>query len=132
MTDLPDSNRATTPGRAEAQEGRLSPLSDRKLGELARLARTATPGPWVVSHDPDGIYTREPGALLIAEAQTLVDEVFIAAADPTTLLALVAEIRRRRAEQTRWRAALEWYASKRNPDHCADIAWKAEQALGGP
>jgi hypothetical protein len=56
--------------------------------ELERLAREATPGPWVL----DGGYVRVLGVIQVGCAKEA-DAAYIAAASPDVILALLAERR---------------------------------------
>lgn len=77
----------------------MTDLPDSKLDELAAKAKAAMPGPWevglvgncnVVHFDGDNV---RPVAQCSAPVAA-----YIAAANPTTILALVEELRRRRAD----------------------------------
>lgn len=94
------------------------------LDHLERLAKAATPGLWLpgdgervpsdVVSAPDA--TRDGfddedyahyGGALVAESMRPADREYIAAADPATVLALVAELRAARRERKALRSALE-------------------------
>jgi hypothetical protein len=81
-------------------------LTDAELDELERKATAATPGPWVHLHGEDfelvyGVAIRSEDGHSVAEWDDLPlspdDADFVAAANPKTVLALVAEIRRLRS-----------------------------------
>jgi len=87
-------------------------LPDSKLDELAVAARKATPGPWHSSPHCVWAGEIEPGPFgghgFICQTYNdapigtaeIANAKHIAAADPTTLLALVEELRRRRNEHS--------------------------------
>jgi hypothetical protein len=76
------------------------------LDRLEELAKSATPGPWVAEVDDWNcsviLDDDQPGTAYIAERLTQgksegeADAEFIAALDPTTILALITEVRRLR------------------------------------
>ncbi len=80
-------------------------MDDRELGELERLANAATKGPWkasVVSTVTSPNFVRRWGNVeaesdRVVEMADAPDAAFIAAANPETIKALVAEVRRLRA-----------------------------------
>lgn len=57
--------------------------------ELKRLAEAATPGPWAGQHD---VYSDNGQGERICKMATAEDSAFISAANPTVVLALIAEI----------------------------------------
>ena len=86
-------------------------IDDDKLDELERCAEAATEGPWM--NEFEGVYTdprpaNEATMVATAEREEVfpelgsrpadIDAMYIAAADPPTVLALVEEVRRLRAE----------------------------------
>ena len=107
-------------------------IDDDKLDELERCAEAATEGPWW--REFEGVYT-DPGDdnefTLVATAErdemfpelgsrpADIDAMYIAAADPPTVLELVQEIRKLRADRDRYREALK------------DINDKSTALLGG-
>lgn len=62
------------------------------LVKLRTLAETATPGPWSVADG--GIRTVQTAMHTVAWTMGIPEAAFIAAADPSTVLALIAEIER--------------------------------------
>lgn len=77
-------------------------LDDAALDRLDRLAQAATPGPWnLVRHrNGDGKVMAGDVTLAIFPAPVEANATFQAAADPQTVRALVAEIRRLRGSIT--------------------------------
>ena len=86
-------------------------IDDDKLDELERCAEAATDGPWMSEFE--GIYTdprpaNEATMVATAEREEMfpelgsrpadIDAMYIAAADPPTMLELVREIRRLRED----------------------------------
>jgi hypothetical protein len=89
------------------------------LDELESIAKAATPGPWksahVKGHAFDQVFAEVNGGDFLCDVygKTSVDAAYIAAANPETMLALVAHIRkleemneRQRARETRLVGAL--------------------------
>lgn len=78
-------------------------MTDEQLADLERLARAATPGPWFCDASNVGCWVSR-GTSHRDRGESVTDEVsfpdgaFIAAADPLAVLAMVAEVRRLRAE----------------------------------
>ena len=58
--------------------------------------REATPGPWEVKVSPDGGIAIATDGFSFSQEERAGDADYIAAADPATLLALIAEVRRMR------------------------------------
>ena len=84
-------------------------MTDNRLAELEALAKAATPGPWFAVRlrvntcvkAANGDYVMEAGARGRALVRHEEDADFIAATDPETVLALIAELLRLRAELKR-------------------------------
>ena len=68
-------------------------MTDAELSALEAAAKAATPGPWEYD-DAD-----EDMAALGAENQRVKDAAYIAAANPSVILSLIAELRQTRAER---------------------------------
>lgn len=112
--------------------------------ELKRLADAATPGPW----GWDGSYIcparTEDGTTYIeswravADAHDMENVRFIAAANPATVLALIAEVEQLRAERASMASALMRIVDLSNSGHgpirayrqMFDIAAEARRVLG--
>lgn len=114
-----------------------------KLNELKELAEKATPGPWIYDEEDGTIEPLETVGLrsIIAEPTYSNDAAFIAAANPQTVLELIAEIERREKEAD-WLAAriihlcddLDCYCTVSNCDGSASISGireAAREAVGG-
>lgn len=73
-------------------------ITDAQLSELEAKAKAATPGPWEAdSYDHCTVwYSERDSGVSVADACTLQDGCFIAAANPATVLELVKELRNRR------------------------------------
>ena len=87
--------------------GMVMTVTDELLAELEAIAQLATPGPWVARIEQDspsfqGYYVSNYGvdmyACLGTRNQDEIDSSFIATANPATITALTAELRRLRAE----------------------------------
>ena len=76
--------------------------------ELKRLAETATPGPWVAQHPNAGQRGSEVasgnGLNQVCADLGPSNALYIAAANPTVVLALVAEVEALRKDRTDWQA----------------------------
>lgn len=92
-----------------ADTPRLSGLSDSALTELARLAGEAQPGPWgsgsfydsqrrPPSHLRAKVWSADEGPCDVAYTVSPEDARFIAATDPATVTAIVAELLSLRGE----------------------------------
>lgn len=80
-------------------------VTDELLAELEELAAGATEGPWTYETDEDSCYgavfvkpDTEHYSPPICRIDNDVTAEFVAATDPTTIMALTAELRRLRAE----------------------------------
>ncbi len=73
------------------------------LDELERLAKAATPGPWHSTRLGD-VSPEDEHDPLICEPMSDADAAFIASANPSTILALITEVRALRA---RWRTCAD-------------------------
>lgn len=107
----------------------MTHLDDAALDELARLAGEATPGPWTARTDLDSSgefdieLSRHGGTIfglrgwrrdIDAAVQLIGDATYIAAANPATVAALVAEVQR-------WRPLIEACAIL--TDHLDRMDW---------
>lgn len=91
------------------------------IDEIETLARLATPGPWAIDSDSvnkyDRLYVAKgstgdlqgrvlevfANCLVTSDEERYVNAAFIAAANPATILALIAEVRALRADAERYR-----------------------------
>lgn len=78
----------------------VSLLSEDELAALKALADAATPGPWDCGRDPSHYdapeITKADGAFYVGVKME--DAAFIAAANPQTILALLAKIKKQESE----------------------------------
>ena len=78
-------------------------MTDTELNELDKLAKAATSGRWSIDERNCEIVVSRPDMKDIAEAMSMhnggCDAAFIAAANPATIISLIAELRQARKER---------------------------------
>lgn len=96
-------------------------MTDEQLSTLERLARAATPGPYVAAH---GLVAREEdGQFVLADwsastpaPEQIATSRFLAAASPDVVLALVQELRAKRATIERiLNGETKWHCDETTP-----------------
>lgn len=82
-------------------------MTDAELNALEAAAKAATPGPWTAKEGPDfsEIFANDKNIALVGSQH--VDAAYIAAANPATILELIAELRQAKAKQ-KWLAEVLW------------------------
>jgi hypothetical protein len=121
-------------------------MRDTELDEIERLAKAATPGPWasqkwrgedrgigIIAECEDvptgGTPTRGivawVGQWFRSKAQVIADAAYVARMNPTTILALVAEVRTARV----LREAVEWLWRVDNQDEAHEAQAAVSAAL---
>lgn len=131
-------------------------VTDELLAELEELAAGATEGPWKYETDEDSCYgavfvkpDTEHYSPPICRIDHNVTAEFVAATDPTTIMAITAELRRLRAENAElaqslaesrandqaamgWLTSLRWASGDRGertlPDLVEHIEWLVKNA----
>lgn len=101
------------------------------LENLKRLAQEATPGEWEAKYIDIGEFEVNQGSWVVAETSSWDAAAYIAAADPQTVLELIDEVERLRAEREnhkkRFNAAFAYVASVHLMD--ADTAEQARAEI---
>lgn len=85
----------------------MNTITDDQIAEIEALAGRATPGPWSLALDRDlSVASSEWGLFDVRQDQPnfVVDAHYVAAADPASVLGLIARLR----EAERDAARLEW------------------------
>lgn len=83
-------------------------MTEEQRAELEKLARAATPGPWCRDRmEPETVRTEADHDIVVYEVERNQDAAFIAAANPATVLDLLATIARLEAEKVKDGEALE-------------------------
>ena len=99
-----------------------NPLPKERLDELVALADAATPGPWRFQ-EPDGLYDfyyvdpverHERRGVTHFGKSDRSDAEFIAAADPDTVRALIAQARRAQEAEAKLEQVRAWRDDPRN------------------
>ena len=99
--------------------------------ELERLARAATPGPWVRDRlEPESIRD-QMGDFVVMEVEATIDAAFIAAANPATILALLSANREMRGllQKTTDLLASANRSTDRPSDYVSRVVMEARSAL---
>lgn len=110
----------------------MSTLTPEDRARLRDLAAKATPGPWVRTGRDGRDYSLSPatGALLVDYApikQKCADAVYIAAADPATVTALLDALDAAEAERAEAWGKGHRTPWVREPDECECGAWSSNE-----
>jgi len=73
-------------------------MTDAELSSLEAAARAATPGPWEISRDDFSLFI-ESRKGTVGEIGDAFDANYISAANPASILSLIAELRQAKAER---------------------------------
>ena len=97
-------------------------MTDVELDALEAAAKAATPGPWKHYNNKGNDCVTVFGKVFLPRNElSVADTAFIAAANPSVVLDLIAELRQTRAERD-WLAAMLSEACARN-DSCPFTHW---------
>jgi hypothetical protein len=103
-------------------------MTPTQLADLRRLAISATPGPWDAMEirasygEPRMSFVRKDPGNHIAQRVAADDALFIAAASPDVVIALLDELERSQASEAEAWAKRRQYFSERNDQMCAQLA----------